>query len=165
MDKEHYVRKIQEELLAVLPFWNYHITKPFKQMLEDGVSLEMYYSLQTLRWIGEDATMSEFGKYTRMPKQQVTKMVNRLEEHHFVERIYDPGNRRIVRIRITDTALHYIDHILSQDARCFKELLEQMTWEECVAFEKALKAISDILVRMPIDAPSEPENAAEDLNL
>ena len=55
--------KRQEELLALMPVWNYRIAKPFKQMLDEGVSLEMYYCIQTLRWYGGTLTMSELARY------------------------------------------------------------------------------------------------------
>lgn len=159
------VRRIQEELLGFLPLWNYHITKPFKQLLDEGVSLEMYYSLQVLRLIGDAATMTEFGKYTRMPKQQVTKMVNRLVERNFVERIYDPTNRRIIRIRLTETGEEYIDHFLTENAGCFRNLLEQLTPEECGQFEEAIKTLYEILSRLPLgeQSPEETENLKENL--
>ena len=60
------IRHLQEELLALMPVWNYRIAKPFKQMLDEGVSLEMYYCIQTLRWYGGTLTMSELARYVRM---------------------------------------------------------------------------------------------------
>lgn len=120
------ISQMQQMLLAVLPQWHYRIAKPFKQLLEEGVSLEMYYCIQTLRWGGGTMTMSELAQWVQMPKQQMTKMVNRLVEHRFVERVFDPADRRIIKIRVTDQALAYIDHFLKENAGCFRVLLEQM---------------------------------------
>ena len=36
--------EIQESLLKLLPMWNYQIAKPFKQLLDDGISLDMYFA-------------------------------------------------------------------------------------------------------------------------
>ena len=33
------IRHLQEELLALMPVWNYRIAKPFKQMLDEGVRI------------------------------------------------------------------------------------------------------------------------------
>ena len=99
---------IQESLLAVLPFWNYQIARPFKQLLDDGVSMEMYYCLQAIRSFDETMTMSELGQRIHMSKQQMTKIVNRLVEHEFVSRVYDPQNRRVIKVQITEKALAYI---------------------------------------------------------
>ncbi len=149
MDNKLEIGQIQEELLGLLPQWNYRITKPFKQLLDEGISLEMYYCIRILRWLGGTATMTELGTYALMPKQQMTKMVNRLVEHQLVERLEDPADRRIIKIRLTDTAFQYIDHFLSEDAKCFRYLLEQMDGEDRIAFRNAIKTISDIFCRLP----------------
>lgn len=152
MDEPNEIQELQVELLYVLPQWHYRIAKPFKQLLDEGISLEMYYCLQILRWLGGMATMSELGQWTQMPKQQMTKMVNRLVEHNFVERSYDPADRRIINIKITDTASEYIEHFLTEDAKCFKNLLEQMGKEGRASFKGALETITGILEKLPHDA-------------
>ena len=139
------IRHLQEELLALMPVWNYRIAKPFKQMLDEGVSLEMYYCIQTLRWYGGTLTMSEL----RMPKHQMTKMADRLIAHEFVKRVYDVDDRRVIRLQITEKALAYIDHFLDEDAGCFRKLFENMTEENRVRFQEAMKAMIDILIELP----------------
>ena len=140
--------KIQELLLGLMPWWNYQIAKPFKQLLDEGVSLEMYYCIQTLRWLGGTMTMSELANWTKMPKQQMTKMVNRLVEQEFVERIDDPQDRRIIKIQITDKALEYIDHFLKNTAG-FHSLLDQLGEEEKEKFQQALELLFDVLSKVP----------------
>ena len=56
--------KTQELLLNLMPMWNYQIAKPFKQLLDEGVSLEMYYCIQMLRWQGGAMTMSQLARQT-----------------------------------------------------------------------------------------------------
>ncbi|MFR8087499.1 MAG: MarR family winged helix-turn-helix transcriptional regulator [Lachnospirales bacterium] len=143
------IRHLQEELLALMPVWNYRIAKPFKQMLDEGVSLEMYYCIQTLRWYGGTLTMSELARYVRMPKHQMTKMADRLIAHEFVKRVYDVDDRRVIRLQITEKALAYIDHFLDEDAGCFRKLFENMTEENRVRFQEAMKAMIDILIELP----------------
>ena len=103
-------------LLAIMPQWHYWFAKPFKRLLDDGVSLEMYYCIQFLRLNGETMTMSELAATTGMTKQQMTKIVNRLIEHNFVERVSDPDDRRIIRLKIKDKAESYINRFLDRDA-------------------------------------------------
>lgn len=143
--------KIQEMLLELLPQWNYKIAKPFKQLQDEGVSLEMYYCIKTLQWGGGMLTMSELGRYTKMPKQQMTKMVNRLVEQEFVERVYDPSDRRIIKIRLTDTAQNYLDHFVAHDASCFQPLLDSMSPEDRGIFQAALGQLLDVFSRLPCD--------------
>lgn len=143
--------KIQEMLLELLPQWNYKIAKPFKQLQDEGVSLEMYYCIKTLQWGGGIMTMSELGNYTKMPKQQMTKMVNRLVEQEFVERVYDPSDRRIIKIKLTDTAQNYLEHFIEYDASCFRPLLDTMNKEDIVIFQKSLEQLLDVFSRLPCD--------------
>ena len=142
---------LQEMLLALLPMWNYRISKPFKQFLDGEVSLEMYYCIQTLRWCSGTLTMSELAHYTRMPKQQMTKMVNRLIELQFVKRIYDPADRRIIKIQITHKAEEYIRHFLETDAGCFQPLLQLLDTEDTEKFKKALDLLYQVLSKIPCD--------------
>ena len=146
MDNHTEIKKIQEALLAVLPVWNYKIEKPFKQMLDEGVSLEMYYCIRTLRWRGA-LTMSELAHLVKMPKQQMTKMVNRLVEQDFARRIYDPSDRRIIKIELTDNAMTYIDQFLAQDAECFQKLLEEMSEADRSDFMQAISTLMRILYK------------------
>ena len=146
MDNHTEIKKIQEAILAVLPVWNYKIEKPFKQMLDEGVSLEMYYCIRTLRWRGA-LTMSELAHLVKMPKQQMTKMVNRLVEQDFARRIYDPSDRRIIKIELTDNAMTYIDQFLAQDAECFQKLLEEMNEADRSDFMQAISTLMRILYK------------------
>lgn len=151
MSEKTEVQEFQEILLSVLPQWNYRIAKPFKQILNEGVSLEMYYCLQTLRWLGGMATMSELGQWMKMPKQQTTKMVNRMVEHNFVERLNDPSDRRIINVRITGVATDYINYFLRENAKCFSDLLEQMDSGDQAALKEALVTMATIFNKLPCD--------------
>lgn len=150
---------IQEKLLSLMPVWNYQIAKPFKQLLDEGISLEMYYCIKTLEWAGGEATMSEIAGWTKMPKQQMTKMVNRLVEQNFVTRFDDPTDRRIVKIQLTDKATDFIDYFMEHDASCFRPLLDQMKQEDLVEFGNALDTLIQVFLRMPncccCDVPAE----------
>lgn len=141
--------EIQEMLLTLLPLWNYRIAKPFKQLLEEGISLEMYYCIRTLQWGGGIMTMSELAQYTKMQKQQMTQMVNRLVEQGLVERIYEPSNRRIIKIHLTDKAAEYLEQFLEHDAGCFRPLLEEMTPQNIADFKKGLELLINVFSSMP----------------
>ena len=71
------VRRIQEELLGFLPLWNYHITKPSSSFWTRASAWKVLFTAGASSDRGR-GDHDRIGKYTRMPKQQVTKMVNRL---------------------------------------------------------------------------------------
>lgn len=143
-------KEIREKILVLLPHWNYRIVRPVKQLLEDGISLEMYYCLLTLRW-GGTMTMSDFSRYVQIPKHQMSKMSNRLYEQQFIERIYDEKDRRVIHIRLTDKALEYMDNFVNENTSCFQELLEQMDKEERENFGKAIDTLFSIFSKLALD--------------
>lgn len=142
-------QQIRQDLLCLLPEWNYQITKPFKQLLTDEVSIEMFYCLRILDYLGGTATMSELGSFARMPKQHMTKMANRLTARQFVTRESDASDRRHVRLRLTDKAIDYLHQILSNDSECFSGLLNRMSAEDLAAFHSSIRILSDIFKRLP----------------
>ena len=75
--------EIQELLLDTVPAWHYWFARPFKRMLNDGVSLDMYYCIQSLRRSGRTLTMTELANLARMPKQQMSKLIDRLVDGGF----------------------------------------------------------------------------------
>ena len=87
--------EIQELLLDTIPAWHYWFARPFKRMLNDGVSLDMYYCIQSMRRSGRTMTMTELANFARMPKQQMSKLVDKLVEGGFAERLSDPDDRRV----------------------------------------------------------------------
>lgn len=138
-------RQLQELLLEAMPLWHFYIFKPFKRQLDQGVSLGMYHCIQHIRQHNGTVTMSRLARESRCPKQQMTKLISRLIECRFAERIPDPADRRIVRIRLTDEGLQYAEKFLSEDAAYFHKLLDGLTPEDKDALGGALETFNRIL--------------------
>ena len=74
------------------------------------VSSLPFFTLVALdSWAEKDYTMSELAEKLRITKQQLSKMINMLEEKGLVERIHDQENRRRVYIRICDAGREMMD--------------------------------------------------------
>lgn len=146
--------QIQELLLSLLPMWNYRIAKPFKLLLDEGISLEMYYCIKTLQWYAEPITMSNLARYTKSSKQQMTQTVNRLVEQGLAKRIYDPSNRRIIKIEASEKAFEYTGHFIECNASCFRPFLEQLSPENLADFQKGIELIFNALASLPCDCGS-----------
>ena len=135
--------EIQELLLDTIPAWHYWFARPFKRMLNDGVSLDMYYCIQSLRRSGRTMTMTELANFARMPKQQMSKLVDRLVDGGFAERLSDPDDRRIIRLRATEKAEEYIQSFFEKDAAEYRAFFEQLAPGERDKFCEALRTIHD----------------------
>ena len=135
--------EIQELLLDTIPAWHYWFARPFKRMLNDGVSLDMYYCIQSLRRSDRTLTMTELANLARMPKQQMSKLVDRLVDGGFAERLSDPDDRRVIRLRATEKADEYIAGFFEKDAAEYREFFDQLSKDELDPFCEALRTIHD----------------------
>lgn len=68
------------------------------------------YALRTYR--GCPITMTQFAKEMGITKQQLTKLVNDLEEKQYVVRSHNKENRRQVYIEITDRGIQHLEKML-----------------------------------------------------
>lgn len=71
-----------------------------------------FFALVALdNWAEEDYTMSELADKLQVTKQQLSKLINDLEDKQLVERIHDTTNRRRVYIRIRDQGRIMMDEL------------------------------------------------------
>lgn len=143
--------EMQNLLLAIMPQWYCYIAKPFKQLLSDGVSLDMYYCIQILNASPGKMTMTDLAKWMHMPKQQVTKLVDKMIERNFVERVADPNDRRIIRLKLTQDAQVYSDSFLETDAVYFRNLFDSMPQDDREAFGHALEVIHKTFIHLTVE--------------
>jgi DNA-binding MarR family transcriptional regulator len=81
----------------------------------------------------------------------ITRMIDRLEERGLVRREKKPGDRRVVRVRLTDAGLALLDEIAGPLAECHARQLGHLT-------DADLKRLSALLKEAR--RPHEPEGGA-----
>lgn len=144
-------KKITEELvrnlLRVFPAWNSKLVRPFKESLHKEMSLETYYCLETVRMC-KSITMTELGQQLRVPKQQVTKLIDKLCEHQFVERTHDERDRRTTWIALTPRAEEYLADYYLKNTGFIEKLEDKLTEEEQRKLNEAIIVLADILPRL-----------------
>ena len=139
---------LQELLLAVMPQWYCHIAKPFKQLMDAGVSVDMYYCIRILQQVGS-ASMTELARWLHLPKQRMTKLADQLIEMQFVERNPDPDDRRIIRLCSTEKAQEYVDRFLARDAVAYRDMFDSMSEQDRADFQAALQTLHRIFAKLP----------------
>lgn len=147
MKSEKISAEFVQNLLLVLPNWHSKLVRPFKDLLNREMSLETYYCLETLKLSGT-ITMTEMAQRLKVPKQQVTKQVDNLSDHQFVERVYDEEDRRVIRIRLTPRAEKYLDEYYLKNTAFIQSLEEQLTEEELIKLNQAVLILGEILPRL-----------------
>lgn len=147
MKAEKTSEKFVQNLLLVLPNWHSRLVRPFKDTLDKEMSLETYYCLETLRASGT-VTMTELAHQLRVPKQQVTKLIDKLSRHQFVERVYKQDDRRAIWIQLTSEALIYLDEYYLKNKTFIQTLEERLTEEELEQLNSAAATLRDILPKL-----------------
>lgn len=139
--------KFIKNLLLVMPDWNSKLVRPFKDQLNGEMSLETYYCLETLKLRGM-VTMTELGQQLRVPKQQVTKLIDNLSKYEFVERIHDESDRRMIWISLTPKAVAYLDEYYLKNTAFLHSLEEKLTETELVRLNAAVETLGEILPKL-----------------
>ena len=147
MESEKMSEKFVQNLLLVLPDWHAKLVRPFKDSLSGEMSLETYYCLETLKVCGA-VTMTELARRLKVPKQQVTKLIDKLSGHQFIERISKEDDRRAVWIKLTPTAVSYLDGYYLKNRAFISSLDEQLTEEELKRLNRAVADLGEILPRL-----------------
>ena len=93
-------------------------------------------------------TMTEFAEYIHMPKHQMSKISNRLFEQDLIERIFDPADRRIIKIKVTEKAIAYMDNFRDENTDCYHDFLDKMSLDEISQFGSAINTLLSIFCRI-----------------
>lgn len=147
MKSETISEKFVHNLLLVMPNWHSKLVRPLKDNLNREMSLETYYCLQTLKNSGT-VTMTGLAQQLKVPKQQVTKLVDKLSEHHFVERLCSEDDRRAVLIRLTPEAISYLDEYYRKHTAFIESLEKQLSEEELEKLNQAVEYLREILPKL-----------------
>ena len=96
----------------------------------------------------EPLTMSALADSLSMSKQQLTKLVNQMEEQQLVQRIHDPHNRRQVYIAIAPAGESLANTVLEETAGELAKDMAVYTGEEKQEFLQCLSTFRRLLNKM-----------------
>ncbi len=92
-------------------------------------------------WDHDDIPISELADKTGLAKTTLTSMLDRLEASGHVQRVFDPGDRRRVNIRLTETARGLKGSYDAVSRHMSEIFYEDFTDEEIAVFEDSLVRI------------------------
>lgn len=101
-------------------------------------------------------TMSELAENLKITKQQLTKLVNDLEEKQLVERLHDKTNRRLVNISITTEGRMLLEQLKNAMLQTTLGALSGLSDGEIQQLKQALTAITPLIVKMTQNADAVP---------
>jgi DNA-binding MarR family transcriptional regulator len=92
-------------------------------------------------WDEDNISIRELSDKTGLAKTTLTSMLDRLEKSGHIQRIYDPADRRTVRIKLTETAKNLKSEYDEVSLRMSEIFYDGFEDDEIIAFEKALARI------------------------
>ena len=139
-----------ENLISIHPL----LSKAFNRSMRSKTNLNPG-SLFVLGVLSRNGmlSMSEIGCKLSMQKPHITGLVDKLVAENLVERLYDPKDRRIVNVNITEKGMidfNAIKHEISQELR---QKLENLDTETLDTLSLASKQVKDILIRFVVNQP------------
>ena len=93
-------------------------------------------------------TMSELAEDLKITKQQLTKLVNDLEEKQLVERLHDKANRRLVNISITAEGKELLERLKNDMLQTTLQSFSDLTDPEIQQLQKTLADAEPLIRKM-----------------
>jgi len=142
------IDKIIENLIYLHPLLSKSLTRSIraKTNLNPG-------SLYILGMLSKHGllSMSEIGCKLSMPKPHVTGQVDKLITEEMVERLFDPNDRRIVNIRMTEKGKEDFKAIKLEVSQDMRQRIEKLNDEKLNALYDSTQVVRDILSDIMID--------------
>lgn len=142
---------ISEQFLQqIITFTLLVIEKVINQMektYKDDLTFSEFYALSAVNYFG-DMTMTVFANNFGIQKQQATRIINKLVQKGYIQRIYDNSDRRIVLIRLTQEAKSYLSKHIAKSVEIISDSLSGFAESEIREFQTAIETINRMLPKM-----------------
>lgn len=148
-------RALSREMLIFHRLYKERISKRFTSNLPQGLSQAESFIL----FIATDQrriAMSELIERSLMPKQQVTRLVNQLEEKQLVVRTRPMENRRTVVLEPTEKAYALERQMLLESESQFNRIFSQLDDVALEEYLVAIRTINRILDQFPTGLDAQP---------
>ncbi len=137
--------KAAEDILALMPFYYKNIIKPGHGI--SGMQAAQYRVLGVLLKDGT-LSMSDIGKRLYISKPYMTVLIDTLIDDGYVERLPDPGDRRVINIAITQRGKKHLREGSAIFKNELKDLLSKLDETDLEELCSSLKNLRRILEKV-----------------
>lgn len=148
MKEQATIDVLSQETRRFYRLYHEKISRRVRAVLGDALTPVQYLLLGIITEEGP-ISMSEIGERVTMQKQQVTSVINQLEEKGLVTRARRSENRRVVWLEVTPRARELEEEIVRQTQQAFRSLFESLTDEETEEYLQAMQTANRLLARLP----------------
>lgn len=146
MNRKSY-SEFQEDLLKFLKLYHEKLARPAESLLQKEITPLQFYALCIIK--EEQPAMMEIAQKLKMPKQHVTKIVDKLEELKLVQRIRDEQDRRVVRVTMSEQAAEVFDHQVKEQLGILCGRVERLGEENAKKFITIVQDMNALLELLP----------------
>lgn len=141
-DKEIFIDKIIDNLFYISPSFTKSLMHSFRT--KTNLNPVSFYILRLLSR-HEMLSMSEIGCKLQMPKPHVTAQVDKLINENMVERLFDPNDRRIINIKLTEKGKEDIKMISREVSQEMRQRIQTLDPQKINTMLDASQQLRDIL--------------------
>jgi len=145
------IDRIIENLIYLHPLVSKSLTRSIKT--KTNLNPGSLYILGMLSKY-EMLSMSEIGCKLSMPKPHVTTQIDKLISEEMVERVFDPTDRRIVNIRMTDKGKEDFIAIKQEVSQDLRERIQKLDEQKLSKLSSSTQLVRDILSEILTDSHS-----------
>ncbi len=122
-----------------------YVTRDFmRELHKDELSVNQYSILKQLD-VDEEVPMGHLAESLNVTAPAITIMVDKLEQDHYVERIRDSHDRRIINVRLTKKGREAITKVRKANLKLLSFLVARMTPEEKKSWALLYEKITSLL--------------------
>lgn len=135
---------IDAALVAGLRLVIMRLARRLRQQAEGDVTPSLLSALATVERLGP-VTLGELAAAERVQPPTMTKIVARLEELGFVAREPDAGDRRVVRVRVSDEGGRYVARSRTRRNAYLADRLRHFDQDEVALLQRALPLLERLV--------------------
>lgn len=149
--KRSAVDGIVEDLLSITPLVRRNIQRKLVRtafaQIEEDITLP---HLEIMKSLQEEGTrhIAEIGERLQIPKPQMTRLIDRLEDLGIVARRADNADRRVINIALTGKGRRIIEELDRVIMGSIRVKLASLTEAELRELSGSLKKLGDILSKL-----------------
>jgi DNA-binding MarR family transcriptional regulator len=92
-------------------------------------------------WQGEGISAGDLGKRLRLDPATLSGILDRMVEGRWIVKETDPGDKRLLKIFLTDKAREHAPKLMEERDKANEEILRNLSLEEKVLLKRLLKDI------------------------
>lgn len=139
------------DIFNFINFTYYKLLVPYHNSFKEVLSPLQFYTLCVIKYY-KTITMTQLSISMKMPKQNMTKIINKLINVGFIERLNDPKDKRITNITLSEEGNNFLINTAKFNAKKINNSIIDLGEEKAENFYNAINTLNNILSNIKIDA-------------